>query len=302
MMKVTLIGTSCGVPTKERGLPCVALQREGEMILFDCGEGTQRQMMRFGMSFMKISSIFITHFHGDHFLGLFGLLQSMSFFGREEQLTVFGPRGIVEICRTAASIGHFKPGFEIVAKELGDGDQVQFNGYRVTASRVDHIVPTLGYALEEDVRPGRFDLEKAKALGIPEGRLYKELQMGREIQLGGRTIRPEDVMGPPRPGRKFVYLGDVRPCPEAVELSTNADLLVTEATFCEDLAERAEETGHSTVKGACGIARRAGAKRLLLTHFSPRYSREDILAEVDFDPVFIGEDGMSLEIPYPDQR
>jgi ribonuclease Z len=297
-MKVTLLGTSCGVPTAERGLSCAAVRRERELILFDCGEGTQRQMMAFGLSFMRIGSVYVTHFHGDHYLGLFGLVQSMSFFGREDPLDLYGPPGTTDLARLVSHIGNFRSGFEVRARDLDSGDSLQRDGYVVECKAVDHVVPTLGYALVENQRPGRFDVEKARSLGIPEGRLYKELQQGRSIKVAGGEICPEDVIGPPRRGRKVVYMGDVVPGDGAVALSKGADLLVTEATFCDDLAERAAETGHSTVRDACRLARDAGVRRLLLTHFSPRYGLDEIQAEVDFPRTVIGRDGLTLEVRY----
>jgi len=299
-MRVTLLGTSCGVPTVKRGLPCAAVRREGEVLLFDCGEGTQRQMIIFGISFMKVSSVFITHFHGDHYLGLFGLVQSMSFFGREERLDIFGPEGTEQISGFLRSIGNFRSGFEIAGHDLEDGERVERDGYSVLARGVNHVVPTLGYVLEEGERPGRFDLDRARSLGLPEGRLYKELQEGRSVEWSGKTIPPEDVIGGPRPGRRVVYFGDVMPSPDLPEIARDADLLVMEGTFCQDLADRAVETGHSTVRQACTIARESGAKRLLLTHFSPRYEREQISAEIDFGQAVIGEDGLTLDVPYPE--
>ncbi len=297
-MKVTLLGTSCGVPTADRGLPAVAVQREREILLFDCGEGTQRQMMRFGLSFMKVSKIFITHFHGDHYLGLFGLVQSMSFFGRENPLDLYGPPGMAVLSDAFASIGNFRSGFEVRGHDLESGESVGCNGYRVLAVQVDHLVPTLGYALEEDTRPGKFDLGKAGSLGIPEGRLYKDLQQGRAINWQGRRVTPEEIVGPPRPGRRVVYFGDVLPSEAAVSLSRGADLLICEATFCEDLSERAIETGHSTVKRSCQMAREAKVMRLVLTHFSPRYNAEAIKEEIDLPRTVIGKDGLTLEVRY----
>jgi ribonuclease Z len=297
-MRITLLGTSCGVPTAERGLPSVALRREGEVLLFDCGEGTQRQMIKFGISFMKVSKVFITHFHGDHYLGLFGLVQSMSFFGREDELDIFGPVGMEEIAGNLRSIGNFRSNFEITGHDLASGDRIDCDGFSVHAHEVSHVIPTLGYVLKEHDRPGRFDLARAMDMGIPEGTLYKDLQQGRTIRWNGRKIRPEDVIGNPRPGRKLVYFGDVSPTPQLSEIAHGADLLVTEATFCEEMADKAVETGHSTIGQSCEIARNADVKRLILTHFSPRYEKDRISSEADFPSVIIGEDGLSLELPY----
>lgn len=256
-------------------------------------------MVRFGLSFMKVSKIFVTHFHGDHYLGLFGLVQSMSFFGRDQPLDIYGPPGMERISGILESIGDFRSGFSIVGHDLQSGDRVKCDGYQVSGMAVQHLVPTLGYVMQEDERPGSFNLDKAKAMGIPEGRLYKDLQMGRTIRWEGKEVRPEEILGPPRRGRKIVYLGDVLPSDQAMSLSRGANLLICEATFCEDLSDRAVETGHSTVRGACQMARDAGVRRLLLTHFSPRYDEEAIADEVDFPRTTIGKDGLTLEIRYP---
>lgn len=292
------MGTSCGVPTKYRGLPSVALRKNGELLLFDCGEGTQRQMMTYGLSFMKINRIFITHLHGDHYLGLFGLVQSMSFFGRTDPLEVFGPRSMESVCETVTTIGDFSPGFEVLGSDLSPGQTVDCEGYSVTAEGVRHSVPTLAYVVEEHERPGKFDVEKARSIGIPEGLLYKRLQEGEVVEWQGRSVEPSELMGPPRPGRKVVYIGDAEPTDEIVAIAKSANLLISEGTFCDDLADRAQETGHSTVRQICAIAERASVGRLLLTHFSPRYDAEDIRREVSFQPTLIGRDGMTLEVQY----
>ncbi len=297
-MKVTLLGTSCGVPTRERGLPSVLIKRNGDAMLFDCGEGTQRQMMRFGVSFMKIDRVFVTHFHGDHYLGLFGLIQSMSFFGREEDLDIYGPRGMIEICETIAEIGNFMPGFEVVGHDISSGHNVEGSGFEVSAAKVRHSVPTLAYVIQEEERPGKFDIDKAKSIGIPEGALYKELQNGKEIQWEGKVVRPREVIGPPRPGRKVVYIGDALPTNEMVSTARDSDLMICEATFCQELADRALETGHSTVKQVCDVARKASVRKLVLTHFSPRYDIEDVREEVSFDKTIIASDGLEIKVPY----
>src|SRR6059036_279103 len=210
-MQVVFLGTSGSWPTPKRNVSAVAIKRGPEVILFDCGEGTQRQFMLSKLSFMQVSRVFVSHFHGDHFLGLPGMVQSMSMNGREAPLEVYGPRGIERLVGELLSLGYFTPGFAVRAKELPPGGDVDCGEYTVTAHEAVHTVPCLSYLLEEKMRPGRFSVERAEALGIPSGPLYRQLQAGEPVTIGGRTIRPEDVLGPPRRGRRIVYTGDTMP-------------------------------------------------------------------------------------------
>ena len=210
-MQIVFLGTSGSWPTPKRNVSGIAIKRGPEVVLFDCGEGTQRQFMASKLSFMQVSRVFLTHFHGDHFLGLPGLLQSMNFFGREAPLEVYGPKGCEALVLQLVSLGHFKAAYPVRARDLSPGETVDCGEYEVAAFEAVHTVPGLSYVLEEKPRAGRFDLEKAKALGIPAGPLYSRLQEGQAVTVDGKTFRPEQVRGPPRRGRKIVYTGDSMP-------------------------------------------------------------------------------------------
>jgi ribonuclease Z len=284
------------------------MNREGDGLLFDCGEGTQRQMMRYGTGF-DVTALFITHLHGDHILGIPGLVQSWSFNGREEPLTIYTPRGTGDQIKTLLTVGDYTPGFSVEIIEISAGDVArETDEYEVRAFNTHHQTNAVGYALIEDDRPGRFDRQKAQEeLGIPPGPAYGRLHAGESVELDdGRVIDPDEVVGPPRPGRKVVYTGDTRPVDATVEIARDADLLIHDGTFGADNADRARKTAHSTGAEAGRIAARAGVERLALTHISSRYGadsspiRRD--AEREFNgEVFIATDGEIVELPYPDE-
>ncbi|MDI6708128.1 MAG: ribonuclease Z [Candidatus Thermoplasmatota archaeon] len=276
-MELVFIGTGGSWPSKDRNVSCVALRLGKEIILFDCGEGTQRQLMRSTISFMKISKIFISHFHGDHFLGIPGLVQSMTLNNRKEDLEIYGPKGSGKLVRTLLRLGYFTPSFEVRVYDLNGNDNIEFEENRIRTCYADHNVPTLAYALEEYDRPGRFRIERAKALGLPQGPLYRRLQSGKSIVFKGKRIKPEDVLGKPRKGRKLVYANDTRPCENVVKLAENCDVLIHDATVHSKLEEKANKYAHSSARQAAMIAKRANAKLLFLIHFSPRYKETDIL-------------------------
>ncbi|MFB6280424.1 MAG: ribonuclease Z [Haloferacaceae archaeon] len=306
-LRVTFLGTSGAVPTTDRAPSAIHVNREGDQFLFDCGEGTQRQMMRFGTGF-ALSHVFVTHLHGDHVLGIPGLVQSFDFNDREAPLAVHGPPGtkghLQDLVRAA---GH-RPGFPVRVREVAPGDvALAADGYEVRAFDADHRTTAVGYALVEDDRPGRFDREKAEeALGIPPGPAYGRLHAGESVELDdGRVIDPEQVVGPPRPGRRVVYTGDTRPTEATVAAAADADLLIHDGTFAESEADRARATGHSTAREAAGVAARAGARRLALTHVSSRYAGDpSVLAREARDrfdgEAFVAEDGRTVEVPFPD--
>lgn len=306
-LRVTFLGTSGAVPTSERNTSGLLVQREGERLLFDVGEGTQRQMMRFGVGF-GVSHVFITHLHGDHVLGLPGLVQTLDFNEREAPLTVHVPSGTRRRLRRLVDAIGTVTGFSIEYDEVEPGEVVhRSDDYEVRAFETDHDTNSVGYALVEDERKGRFDREKAEEeLEIPPGPAYGKLHGGESIELDdGRMIEPEQVVGSPRPGRRMVYTGDTRPTATIAEVAENADLLIHDATFDDERIERAQETAHSTAGQAAELAARANAKRLALTHVSSRYAgdasalRED--AEAAFDgEVILPDDGREVEIPYPD--
>ncbi len=308
-MRVTFLGTSGAVPTTERNTSAVFVNREGDGLLFDCGEGTQRQMMRFNTGF-AVEHVFLTHLHGDHVLGLPGLVQTWDFNDREEPLAVHAPagnRGQVEDLVHAAGND---PAFPVRIDQVSPGDVVvDRDDYEVRAVRTEHRCNAVGYAVVEDDRKGRFDREKAEEeLGIPPGPEYSKLHRGESVELDdGRVVEPEQVVGPPRPGRTLVYTGDTVPTDEVVAASEDADLLIHDATFAEDWKERAKATAHSTARQAAEVASEAGAKRLALTHVSTRYGGDPSpLAHEARDAFegecFVAQDGQKVEVPYPDEE
>lgn len=303
-MKISFLGTGGSMPTKERGVTSIAVRRKDELLLFDCGEGTQRQMTKTDISPMKINAIFLTHFHGDHILGLPGLVQTMSLMNRERKLEIFGPAGTSEKISRLLDIPVFTQRFEILTRDLGPGQKVERDGYEIRTARSKHSTRGLAYSLEEDERPGKFHPERAKELGIEPGPKYSTLQEGHSVKNSrDEEIKPEDVMGPPRPGRKIVYTGDTRPSRKIVELSRGADVLIHDATFGEDLKEEAETGGHSTAKEAAEIARKSEVEKLVLTHPSPRYSDISELQEEAreiFPNSLMAEDFMELEVELKD--
>ena len=305
MLNVIFLGTAGSLPTPERNPSAVLVNREGDMILFDCGEGTQRQMMRARTGMMRLTHIFLTHLHADHILGIPGLLETMAFQGREEPLTIAGPIHTSRMLDCFTSVCYFSRHFPVRAIELEPGETVPMKGFRVTAFSTQHSVPSLGYCLEEEQRPGRFNREAAVSLGVPPGPLFGRLQRGQSIEIDGRRIEPHQVMGPARPGRKMVYTGDTRPCASVEEASQGADLLIHDCALASDMADWARETKHSTAAEAAETARRAGVGALVLTHISSRYSEDSstLLREARsiFEKSTVAEDLMSLEIRLRDE-
>ena len=302
-LSLRLLGTSASRPTVERNVASLAVVREGETLLFDCGEGTQRQMMRYGVSF-SLEDIFFTHFHADHVIGVIGLMRTMSLQGRSEPLRLWGPRGAVRTLKRAEEFGMDRLSFGVEIVEVEPGQRVARKDYAIEAYAVDHRgAKAVGYAIIEDDRKGRFNPDHARELGIPEGPLWGEIHRGRSVTLpDGRVIEPSELVGAPRPGRRIVLTGDTRPCAATIDIARGADVLVHEATFGDEEAARAVETGHSTAREAAIVARDAGVGTLLLTHFSARYSRD--AAELGkearqcFERTLVGKDGLELEVPY----
>jgi ribonuclease Z len=304
-LRVIFLGTGGSVPTPTRGLPAIAIQRKDELILFDCGEGVQRQMIRARVGFHRKTKVFITHMHGDHVLGLPGLIQTMSLLDRKQKLEVFGPVGIKAFVKGIQKTVQFVLTFPIVITEIKKPGLVcEEEEYEIHAVRAEHEIPSLAYALTEKPRPGRFNLEKAKALGIPEGSLWSRLQHGEKVKLpSGRVVKPEQVVGKPRPGRKIVYSGDTRPTDSLVKLAANADLLIHDSTFDDELQMRAREDWHSTPSQAAETAKKAKVKLLVLTHISARYKDISALlkqAKKVFPEVNVAEDFMEIDLPLLD--
>lgn len=303
LIRIIFLGTSASIPTKNRALPSIMILRDGEQLIFDCGEGVQRQMLMTGIGLRKNLKIFITHMHADHVLGLAGILMSLSLTGRQDPLEVYGPSKLSLFIEHVKELFDFEPSFDIVIHKVSNGAVYQGKGYKVIAFKVRHVKESFGYALIEDPRPGKFDPKKAEELGVPRGPLWKVLQEGKSVRINGREIKPEDVMGPPRKGLKVVYSGDTAPTREIVDVSRDADLLIHEATFDDSLQEMAVNELHTTASQAAAIAREAGVKRLVLTHISPRYEDPTILltqAKKIFDSTIIAEDFMNIELTWYD--
>ncbi len=301
MLRLTFLGTSGAQPTIQRNLPGLALRRAGELLLFDCGEGTQRQMIRFGTGF-DVAAILFTHFHADHYVGAIGFLRTLSMLGRGRPLDLYGPRPAKRLLEVMLFTGTEPLSFDVRIHEVAPGEKVRRDGCDLVPYAAVHRVPSLGWVVAEDPRPGRFHPERAMALGVPEGPLFGELQHGRAVTAGGRTVRPEEVVEPARPGRRLVVSGDTRPCPATVEAARGADLLVHDSTFGDAEQARAEETMHSTAREAGRMAREAGVGRLALTHLSTRYDRDPSPLREQAAAEFPGEitvahDGLVIEVP-----
>ena len=301
-MEVVFLGTSGSIPTNKRSLPAVAILRKSELILFDCGEGTQRQMILAHIGFNRKTKMFITHMHGDHVLGIPGIIQSMSLLGRTEKLEIYGPLGIKNFVKSILRTVEFTLTFPLEVFEVHTGVVYKNNEYDVRAVRTSHVVPGLAYALIERNRPGKFHPERARALGVPKGPLWSKLQRGENVRLPkGKNVKSRDVVGPPRPGRKVVYSGDTRPSKNLLKLARKADMLIHEATFDDELSDRARVDGHSTPSQVARIAKAARVKRLVLTHLSARYVNADVLvkrARKIFRRVQFAEDLLRIELPY----
>ena len=279
-LNIIFLGTGGSWPTVKRNVASIAIKRDSEVLLFDCGEGTQRQFQKSPLSYMQITKIFITHFHGDHFLGIPGLLQTMQLNDREDPIHIYGPRGIDTLTTQLLHLGYFKPSYHVISHEVADGDVIDCNGYVIKVVRANHNVPAVAYSLEENKRPGRFNKPKALEMGIPEGPLFSRLQKGTAITLDdGREIMPEMVLGKPRAGRKIVISGDTTPCEKIRDAAKNADILIHEGTFASDFEDNAQEYGHSTAQQAAILAKEAGVDRLFLTHISPRYIDKRIIED-----------------------
>jgi ribonuclease Z len=299
MMRVTFLGTAASRPTVGRNVSALVVNREGELLLFDCGEGTQRQMMRYGTGF-SVNDIFFTHLHADHFLGVIGLLRTMGLQGREEAMRLWAPDGGAQILSEAVHLGVERVPFEIEIRELRPGERVERDGYAVVAFASRHGTRSLGYAVVEAERLGRFDPAEARRLGVPEGPLFGRLHRGESVEVDGRVVSPADVVGPPRPGRRVVYTGDTRPCRATQEIARDADLLIHDGTFGAEEAARARATNHSTAREAAELAQRAGVHHLVLTHLSSRYADDPRPLEREAREVFprstVAYDGLELEI------
>ena len=303
-LSIRFLGTSASRPTTERNVTALTMIREGETLLFDCGEGTQRQMMRYGTSF-ALADIFFTHMHADHMLGVIGLFRTLSLQGRTEPMRLWGPRGSAALLKQAIALGSDKQSFPLEINEVTPETPIARKGYSIVPYTVDHKDKlALGYALVEDIRLGRFNPDKARALGIPEGPAWGRIHKGQSVTLDdGRVIEPSELVGPTRAGRKVVFTGDSRPAASTIQIAEGADLLIHEATFADDEEPRARETGHATAREAAQVAAQAGVKQLVLTHLSARYSinASELLQQAKevFPETVVARDGFEIEIPFP---
>ncbi|MGH3075190.1 MAG: ribonuclease Z [Gaiellales bacterium] len=298
-LSVLFLGTAGAAPSAHRGAPGHLVRRGGDRILVDCGEGTQRQLLRSGVGLVDVDDVLITHCHADHVLGLPGMLKTFALRAREAPLRLYGPPGLGELMNVLRPvIGRLT--YKVEVQQLTAGDAVERDGYRVHAFATDHRVSSVGYAIVEDERPGRFDINAARGLGVPEGPMFGLLQHGEAVTLdSGVTIRPDTVVGEVRPGRTLVFSGDTRPCKGLFQACVGADVLVHEATFLEEEAERAAETGHTTALQAGRLGREAGVRLLALTHISTRHPAREILAEArsEFPAAVLPRDFDSIDVP-----
>jgi ribonuclease Z len=302
-LSLRFLGTSAARPTVERNVTSISLTREGETLLFDCGEGTQRQMMRYGVGFTT-TEIFFTHFHTDHLLGLVGLTRTMSLQGRTELLRLYGPAGALKALRACIAFGGERLTFPVEIAELSHGDRLDKKDYEVQIIGADHRgASAIGFALVEKIRLGRFNPDLARAMGIPEGPLWGRLHRGQSVVLpDGREVDAAMLVGQARAGRKIVISGDTRPTDALRDAAQGADVLIHEATFGDDEAQRAIETGHSTAREAATLARDANVSRLFLTHFSARYSRDpgELVTQAQgvFAATVAARDGLEIDVPF----
>jgi ribonuclease Z len=296
-LDVLFVGTAGSAPSARRGLPATLVRRGGDRLLFDCGEGTQRQLVR-STGLVELEDVFITHFHADHVLGLPGMLKTFGLRQRERPLRVYGPAGL------RALFGALRPiigrvGFPVELYELEPNEEIERDGYRIAAYETDHGVGSLGYALVEDPRPGAFDPERARELGVKPGPDFGRLQEGETVD----GVHPDQVMGEPRRGRRIVLAGDTAPCEMTRLVAFEADLLVHEATFLDEEADRAAETRHSTARQAAELAAAAGVTMLALTHISPRYGGKEVRdeARAAFENTVVPRDFDRIELPFPER-
>ena len=298
-MKLVYLGTSAAAPTPERSLTCICLVRDNEVLMFDAGEGAQVAYLKAGLPWNKKMKIFVTHLHGDHCLGILGLLQTMSMQKRTESLEIYGPAGIEEFITANIKVLNFGLPFPVFITIVEEGNVVNEKKYRITCCEAQHGIPAFSYCFEENERTGVFYPEKAKELGIPEGKMWQELQNGNSVEVNGVNIDSSQVTGEKRPGKKIGISGDTRPTEKLQNFFTNSDYLSFDCTFSFDLKDRAIETNHGTAKEAAQLAKNANVKNLILTHFSARYSDESVLldeAKQIHESVIAAKDLLEIEI------
>ena len=298
-MKLVFLGTSAAQPTAKRGLSCICLEREGEILMFDAGESTQISYMKSGLGWNKKMKLFVTHLHGDHCVGILGLLQTMSMQNRTESLEIFGPKGIDEFLAANIKILNFGLSFSILITIVNEGTIYENNKFLIHAAKANHSITAFSYLFEEKDKPGRFNVEKAKELGIPEGELWNKLQNGEDITNNEKIIKPDQVLGQKRLGKKIGISGDTMPTKELEEFFRECDYLVFDSTFLDEEKQKAQDTCHSTAKQAAELGKNANVKNLILTHFSARYKDEighKTEAEQIHNSVITAKDLLEVEI------
>ncbi len=298
-MKLVFLGTSAAQPTENRAMSCICLEKEGEILMFDSGEGTQISYLKSGLGWNKKMKIFVTHLHGDHCIGILGLLQTMTLQHRMEPMEIYGPDGIEEFIAQNIKILNFGLSFPVMITAIKPGVICEEKTYAVFAATAEHSVDAFSYLFQENDRPGKFDREKARSLGIPEGPLWHDIQMGREVRVGSKTVKPSDVLGPKRAGKRIGISGDTRPTKTLEEFFADCDYLTFDCTFSDKLKDKALETFHSTAKEAATLAKNARVRNLILTHFSARYKDEaELLLEARqiHNSVIAAQDLLEIEI------
>ncbi|MDB4849442.1 ribonuclease Z [Nitrosopumilus sp.] len=298
-MKLVFLGTSAAQPTEKRGLSCICLEKEGEILMFDAGESAQISYMKSGLGWNKKMKLFVTHLHGDHCVGILGLLQTMSMQNRTESLEIFGPKGIDEFLAANIKILNFGLPFSILITIVNEGTIYENNKFLIHAAKANHSITAFSYLFEEKDKPGRFNVEKAKELGIPEGELWNKLQNGIDVINNEKITKPEQVLGKKRPGKKIGISGDTMPTKELEEFFNECDYLVFDSTFLDEEKQKAQDTCHSTAKQAAELAKKANVKNLILTHFSARYKDEighKTEAEQIHNSVITAKDLLEVEI------
>jgi ribonuclease Z len=302
-LDLVFLGTSGSVPTAQRGPSALLMRRGGDRLLFDCGEGTQRQLLRSSVGLIELREVFVSHFHADHYLGLPGMLKTFALRGREVPLTVYGPPGLRDLFGALRRV-FGKLTYELELVELHAGDVLERPEYNLVTFAVAHRVRSLGFALVEHPRPGRFDVDAADALGVPAGPERGVLQAGGSVRLPDeRVVTPDDVLGPPRAGRRIVLSGDTAPSPTVLEAARGAEVLVHEATFLDDERDRARETAHATALEAAEVARDADVGLLALTHLSNRYFGPEVAREARtiFADTVVPKDFDLIDVPFPER-
>jgi len=298
-MKLVFLGTSAAQPTERRGLSCICLEKDGEILMFDAGESAQISYMKSGLGWNKKMKIFVTHLHGDHCVGILGLLQTMSMQNRTETLEIFGPNGIDEFIAANIKVLNFGLSFPILINIIKDEEIIENRKYSIRICKANHSITAYSYLFEEKDKPGRFNVNKANELKIPEGELWNRLQNGNQIEINGKIIKPEEVLGQKRPGKRIGISGDTMPTEKLEEFFTECDYLVFDSTFLNEEKQRAQDTCHSTAKQAAILGKNARVKNLILTHFSARYKDEkghlEEAGEIH-DSVITARDLLEIEI------